>query len=149
MAADECRALTLFWSAGGNTRKVALALHGLLGELDVAADLVEISPGLAVDYYAYGLVLLGAPVYQFLPPEPVIAFLKEQQRARVRVDAAAPERKDCFGVVFCTYGGPHTGAREAVPALKYMGQFLEHAGIRVVDEWPVVGEFHEPSQAGL
>jgi len=25
--------------------------------------------------------------------------------------------------------------------LKYMGQVFEHEGIRVVEEWPVVGEF--------
>jgi hypothetical protein len=44
--------------------------------------------------------------------------------------------------VFCTYSGPHTGIREAVPAGRYIGQFFEHLGFLVVDEWYVLSEFH-------
>jgi hypothetical protein len=43
----------------------------------------------------------------------------------------------------CTYGGGHTGYNEVIPALKYMGQFFEHMGIRVVDEWGIVGFFRD------
>ena len=45
-------------------------------------------------------------------------------------------------LIFCTYSGPHTGIDEATPAGKYAGQFFEHLGITVLDEWYVVGEFH-------
>jgi hypothetical protein len=45
--------------------------------------------------------------------------------------------------MFCTFGGGHTGIGEAIPLLKYMGQAFEHEGIRVVEEWPVVGVFPE------
>jgi len=45
-------------------------------------------------------------------------------------------------LVFCTYSGPHTGIREAVPAGRYIGQFFEHLGFLVVDEWYVLSEFH-------
>jgi hypothetical protein len=45
-------------------------------------------------------------------------------------------------LIFCTYSGPHTGIREAAPAGKYLGQFFEHLGFFVVDEWYVLGEFH-------
>ncbi len=141
------RAIVLFWSAGGNTRKVAEALHATLGELGLTAELREIDDGLSISYYDWDLILLGAPVYQFLPPKPVMAFLKDRSRTGGQVSLAAPERAGRFGVVFCTYSGPHTGIREAVPALKYMGQFLEHAGIPVVDEWAVVGEFHGDAHA--
>jgi len=44
--------------------------------------------------------------------------------------------------VFCTYSGPHTGIDEAIPCGKYMGQFFEHLGITVLDEWYVLSEFH-------
>jgi hypothetical protein len=48
--------------------------------------------------------------------------------------------------MFCTYGGGHTGVREAMPCLLYMQQIFEHAGIRVVEEWPVVGDFKQSSE---
>ena len=37
--------------------------------------------------------------------------------------------------------GGHTGIGEAIPLLKYMGQSFAHEGIRVVEEWPFVGDF--------
>ena len=54
---------------------------------------------------------------------------------------AAPEKPGHYAVVFCTYGGGHTGTNEAIPLLKFTGQAFEHEGIRVVEEWPIVGEF--------
>jgi flavodoxin len=142
MDTPENNALVLFWSAGGNTRRVAQALSQGLTDAGCEVDVLDIGDDPEVDYLDYGLVCVGAPVYRFLPPQPVQDFLATQQSERVEVAPAAPEKPGHAGVVFCTYGGPHTGVREAVPALKYMGQFLEHAGIRVVEEWPVVGEFH-------
>jgi hypothetical protein len=141
--------LVLFWSRGGNTRKVAAALHHVLRGEDVHSDLTEITPDLEVDYSEYDLILLGAPSYQWLPPDEVVAFLKRQHRRKVTVLPSAPELPGRFAVVFCTFGGPDTGYREAVPCLKYLGQFLEHAGFRVVDEWAVVGQFHDPGRAEL
>jgi hypothetical protein len=146
MDRESFRAATLYWSQGGNTRKVASAFHHTLRDLRLASELIEIGPDVDVRYADYNLILLGAPSYQFHPPEPVCAFLRRQHRQSVTVAPAAPELSNCFGVVFCTYGGPHTGVNEAVPVLKYMGQFLEHAGVRVVDEWPVVGQFHDPGR---
>ncbi len=56
--------------------------------------------------------------------------------------APVMEAQGKSALIFCTYSGPHTGIREALPAGKYMGQFFEHLGFIVVDEWYVVGEFH-------
>jgi len=134
------RALVLYWSHGGNTKKVAERIHATLGGQGITSELVEITPELRVDYLDYRLVFVGAPVYQFLPPKPVMAFLNGNWN-RERVRGGAPERPGHWVVVFCTYGGGHTGFREALPALKYMGQFFEHEGIRVVDEWGFVGDF--------
>lgn len=141
MSEQSCRAVTLFWSAGGNTRKVAEAIHQTLEQLGVDSRLEDIEGDPQVDYFDYQLVFAGAPVYAYLPPEQATAFLKARQK-QTGVLPAAPEKPGHFAVTFCTYGGPHSGPREAIPALKYMGQFFEHAGIRVVDEWAVVGEFH-------
>ena len=85
-------------------------------------------------------MFLGAPVYGNLGPKPVMRFL-ERLRDGSPVLAAAPEQPGHYAVVFCTYGGGHTGVDEAVPFLKYMGQVFAHHGVRVVEEWPVAGEF--------
>ena len=135
------KALLLHWSSGGNTEKVADALGHTLKDCGVPVDKRQITADLEVDYMDYELVLMGAPVYRFLPPEPVQNFLLAQQ-GRADVKPACPEVPGHYGAVFCTYGGPHTGIREAIPAMKYMGQFLEHVGISVKEEWAVVGEFH-------
>jgi hypothetical protein len=101
---------------------------------------VRIEEGLEIDAFAPNLVFLGAPVYGNLGPRPVMKFL-ESLRERAAARPAAPEKPGHYAVVFCTYGGGHTGIGEAVPFLKYMGQVFAHEGIRVVEEWPVVGEF--------
>jgi hypothetical protein len=149
MATAGLKAAVLFWSAGGNTRKVAAALHHALKGEGAHSRLLEICEDLEVDYPDYNLILLGAPSHQWLPPDEVMAWLKRQHRRKVSVLPSSPEEPQRFAVVFCTFGGPDTGYREAVPCLKYLGQFLEHAGFRVVDEWPVVGQFHDPGRAEL
>jgi hypothetical protein len=50
-------------------------------------------------------------------------------------------------LIFCTYSGPHSGIREAIPAGLYAGQFFEHLGFTVLDAWYVVGEFHGSEEA--
>jgi len=99
---------------------------------------MEINGDLGIDPFSYELIFVGAPVYSNLGPQPVMKFLQEL-RSRAGELAAAPERPGHFAVIFCTYGGGHTGVGEALPLLKYMGQVFEHEGIRVVEEWPVVG----------
>lgn len=136
------QALVLYWSHGGNTRDVAETIHAALQEDGrMASTLFEIAKDRSVRYDDYDLIFLGSPVYMFLPPPEVIQFLKDQQRIGRPVVAGAPEQPGKAAVVFCTYGGGHTGEREAIPTLKYLGQFLEHQGIRVAGEWAIVGDF--------
>ena len=51
--------------------------------------------------------------------------------------------------MFCTYSGPHTGHSEAVPTLKWLGQFFEHLGIEVKAEIGVVGENHRSETSSI
>jgi hypothetical protein len=67
------------------------------------------------------------------------------RQGRVRINA--PPVEDTRDIIFCTYSGPHTGINEAIPAGKYAGQFFEHLGIPVLDEWYIVGEFHGNEEA--
>ena len=102
------------------------------------------------DLYAYDLVCIGFPSYRWSPPKPMDVFLNSkfrQYHAEGRVKAGAPRVPGKNALIFCTYSGPHTGIREAVPAGLYAGQFLEHLGFAVLDEWYVVGEFHGSEEA--
>ena len=92
-------------------------------------------------------MFIGVPVYGNLPPTPAIAFLERQKQRGVEILPCAPERPGIGAVVFCTYAGGHTGINEAVPVLKYAGQFLEHEGIRVIDEWAFLGSFPDADEA--
>ena len=135
-----CRVLVLYWSKGGNTRKVAETIHTTVERHGISSEIMEINDDLEIDAFSYELIFVGAPVYFNLAPQPVMKFL-QRLRSRAANLAAAPEKPGHFAVIFCTYGGGHTGVDEAIPLLKYMGQVFEHEGIRIVEEWPVVGDF--------
>jgi flavodoxin len=135
-----CKILVLYWSKGGNTHKVAETIHTTIQDHGLSSEILEIKEDLEIDVFSYELIFLGAPVYFNLAPQPVMKFLQRLRR-RAKKLAAAPEKPGHFAVVFCTFAGGHTGIGEAVPLVKYMGQVFEHEGIRVVEEWPVVGDF--------
>ncbi len=137
------KSLILYWSAGGNTKKVAETIKATLEQANVSANMVRITEDLVVDLYDYDLVFLGAPSHQWIPPLPVQRFIKntmDRYRGGVR-PIGAPRKSGKFGVVFCTFGGIHTGLKEGIVAGKYMAQFFEHIGFFVLDEWYTPGKF--------
>lgn len=143
-------AVIIYWSKTGNTQKVALAIQQGLEEAGAGVALLRVEDAADVDFYDYDLVCIGFPSYRWSPPEPMDAFLNRKFRAyqtQGRVKARAPKMPGKHALVFCTYSGPHTGVREAVPAGLYAGQFLEHLGFNVIGEWYVVGEFHGSKEA--
>jgi hypothetical protein len=143
-------AVVIYWSKTGNTEKAAHAIRDGLEAVGARVDLWMVEEAGDVDYFDYDLVCVGFPSYRWSPPEPVDRFLKERHRrykrqGRVRVNAQPVEGTEAL--VFCTYSGPHTGIDEATPAGRYAGQFFAHLGIRVVDEWYIVGEYHGNEEA--
>jgi multimeric flavodoxin WrbA len=139
------KALIVYWSNTGNTEKVALALREGLETAGVDVSLKKVAEAEDVDFYAYDLVCLGFPSYKWSPPKPMDDFLNAKfgkYHGEGRVKLGAPTVPGKNALIFCTYSGPHTGLREAVPAGLYAGQFFEHLGFTVLDEWYVVGEFH-------
>jgi len=139
------KALILYWSATGNTEKVAFAIRKGLQTERADDTLLRVEEAQGIDLYDYDLVILGAPVHQWQPAEPVVKFIKEKidcHRGRGDIRIGAPRRPGKKAVVYCTYSGPHTGIDEAIPTCKYMGQFFAHIGIHVVGEWYIIGEFH-------
>jgi multimeric flavodoxin WrbA len=143
-------ALVLYWSQGGNTEKVAQAIHDGLVDAGVAVTVWRVERAEDVDFFAYDLVCLGFPSYHWTPPEPVIKFLDTKFAAyhrQGRVKVGSPEIPGKKALLFCIYSGPHTGIREAIPAVLRAGQYFEHLGIPVVAEWYMVGEFHGSREA--
>jgi flavodoxin len=139
------KALIVYWSATGNTELVANTIHDTLKKTSINAEIVRVSEAMEKDFYDYDLVFLGAPPYQFTVPDPVMRFIKAKMKFhsdRGDIKPTAPKVPGKKAVLFCTYSGPHTGIREAKPAMKYLGQFFEHIGFTVIAEWYVVGEFH-------
>lgn len=138
-------ALIVYWSKTGNTERVASAIQEGLEKAGVDVVLKRVQDAEEVDFYAYDLVCIGFPSHQWRPPKPMDEFLNARFRAyssQGRVKIGAPKVPGKSALVFCTYSGPHTGIREAIPAGVYAGQFFEHLGFTVLDEWYVVGEYH-------
>jgi len=139
------RAAILYWSKGGNTEKVARAIKEELEASGVQVAFKKTDEAADLDWYEYDLVSVGFPSYQWHPPEAVDRFLKKKMdgyRQEGRVKTGSPRIPGKSALIFCTYSGPHTGVSEAIPAGKYAGQFFDHLGFEVLDEWYVVGEFH-------
>ncbi len=141
----EIKAIIIYWSATGNTEKVANAIQRSLVREKVTTKLIKIPEAEEAELYEYDLVFLGSPSYEWHPPEPVLHFVKAKiahHRESGDVKLCAPKLPGKTAVVFCTYSGPHTGKNEAIPVCKYLGQFFEHLGFEVAREWCIVGEFH-------
>ncbi|MCL2538984.1 MAG: flavodoxin domain-containing protein [Oscillospiraceae bacterium] len=138
------KALVVFQSISGNTAKVAGSIHAGLTEGGFESTLKTVSDSAEEDFYDYDLVCFGAPSYNWHVPRQTGEFLKTKFSRYSKSGHVIPNSpkipgKNCL--VFCTYSGPHTGIREAVPAGKYIGQFFEHFGFTVVDEWYILSEF--------
>jgi multimeric flavodoxin WrbA len=139
------KAIILYWSKTGNTEKTALAIQEGLTATGMSVSLKRVEDADDLDIYAYDLVCLGFPSYQWRPPGPIDTFLNKRlhaYRSQGRVKVGAPKVPGKKAVVFCTYSGPHTGIREAVPAALIAGQFFEHLGFTVLAKWYIVGEYH-------
>lgn len=139
------KALIIYWSATGNTEKVAGAIRKSLTSVGIEPVVKKLKDAEGEDFFDYDIVFIGSPSYQFLPPEPVQKFMNEKMnmhRERGDVKLCAPRIPGKTAVIFCTYSGPHTGISEAIPAGEYLGQFFDHLGFNVASKWYNVGEFH-------
>ncbi len=141
----QLKTLVLYWSATGNTEKVANTIIRTLKAQGITPDVKKVGDPGEEELFDYDVVFLGCPSYSFLPPEPVIKWVKhkmELHHSRNEIKLAAPRMPGKNAVIFVTYSGPHTGIREATPVGEYLGQLFEHLGFDVAAKWYVVGEFH-------
>jgi len=139
------KVLNLYFSSTGNTERVALRIGKTVQELGHTVDTLKITTeDMQVDILKYDFIFAGSGVYGQLPGEPLIGlFRKTLQRysKEGEVKPCSPRRSSAKVVIYCTYGGVHTGINEAIPAVKYMGQLFDHLGYTIVGEWYVVGEY--------
>ena len=144
------KAAILYWSAGGNTQKVAQAIQEALEASGVENVIQRIGDAQDLDWFDYDLVCVGFPSYQWSPPKPMDEYLDrkfKEYRRQNKVHVGAPPLPGRYALTFCTYSGQHTGINEALPATKYAGQFFEHLGFTVWDNWCVVGQYHGSEEA--
>jgi hypothetical protein len=137
--------LNLYFSSTGNTEKVALQIQETARELGYTVQTVKVtSADMEVDVLEFNFVFVGSGVYGQLPGRPLIDLhrrLLQRYAERGEIQPASPRRPAAYVVVYCTYGGVHTGIHEAIPAVKFMGQLYDHLGYTIVGEWYVVGEY--------
>ena len=138
------KVLNLYFSATGNTEKIARHIAETLEREGHAVDTLKIAEGMDVELFDYDLVCAGSGVYEWLPGQPVVkAFgdLRKKYFLAGKLKPASPRVPGKRAVVYVTYGGVHTGVNEAVPAAKYMAQLFDHLGFDLLGEWYFVGEY--------
>ncbi len=143
------KAIIIYWSATGNTKKVAETIDSTLKKNGIEGTLKTVKESKDEDLLNYDLVFVGSPSYMWAPPDPALEWVKDRMdfhRKRGDIKLSSPKLPGKKAVVFVTFSGPHTGLGEAIPAVKYLGQFLEHIGFDVLDEWYIVGEFHSSEE---
>jgi hypothetical protein len=136
--------LNLYFSSTGNTAKVAERITATAAGSGHQIDTVKITGDQDLDLLSYDFILVGSGVYQWLPGKGLQEFIAARlahYAAAGEINYASPRRAGKKVVVYCTYGGAHTGVNEAVPAGKFMGQLFDHLGFEIVAEWYYIGEY--------
>ena len=137
--------LHLYYTSTGNTRKVAEIIDKTLDAAEHQVESISVDKDTEdVNLLDYDMVFVGSGVYAWLPGKAIQDLFGRMRKKYVEsgdIKPASPKRPDKKVVVYCTYGGVHTGINEAVPAVKYMAQLFDHLGFIILDEWYVPGEY--------
>jgi hypothetical protein len=136
--------LNLYFSSTGNTAKVADRITATVEQLGHQIDTVKITGDQDLDLLGYDFIFVGSGVYQWLPGKGLQEFIAARlahYAVTGEIKYASPRRAGKKVVVYCTYGGAHTGVNEAIPAVKFMGQLFDHLGFEIVAEWYYIGAY--------
>lgn len=138
------KALVLFDSIGGNTKKVANRIHETVKGKLSPTDILKVTKQTELDFLDYDLIFIGSPVIDWLPTQTMIDYIKKRLKGygeKGLIKPSAPIVPGKFAVCFATFAGPHIGVNEAKPMTMWMRSALEHVGYTVLDEWHVPGQF--------
>lgn len=137
--------LNLYSSLNGQTRKVALEIEKACLEAGCSVTTVNArNQHDTLELLEYDMTFAGSGVYTWLPDKNMLSLIDRQlaeARSHNLIHPNSPRVSGKYVCVYCTYGGPHTGKAEAIPAVKYMGQLFDHLGITIADEWCIPGAF--------
>ena len=114
------KALVIFHSTTGNTKKVALAIRRGLKKAGFETIIREVLEALTEDLYNYDLVCFGSSAIHSLPPTQVMEYISKkglEYRKRYEVKLPANKIPGKNALVFITFSGPHIGVNEALPAV--------------------------------
>lgn len=139
------KVLNLYYSATGNTDKVARNIERTVREIGHEVESIKVANEVELNILAYDFVFVGSGVYMWLPGKPMMKLIEKLLKGYVssgEIVPASPRRQGKKVVVYCTFGGGHTGVNEALPTVKYMGQLFDHLGYEIIDEWYIPGEYH-------
>ena len=137
--------LNIYFSTTGNTAKIAAKIEQTIQSSGNTVKTIEVAKDMDLDILAYDLVFMGSGVYEWLPGKPLLDLLTKLRKKYAKngdIAPSAPRKSGKKAVIYCSYGGVHTGINEAVPAVKYMGQLFDHLGFDLLAEWYFVGEYH-------
>jgi flavorubredoxin len=138
-------ALVVYWSKTGNTKKVAFAIKEGLEEAGAKVTFKTTDEVNDIDWFDYDLVCIGCPSHSWRPPKPVDKMLRSKHSKYNKegyVRPGSPKIEGKNALIFCTYSGPHTGTGEAIPTTKIVGQYFDHLGFTILDEWHILSELH-------
>jgi multimeric flavodoxin WrbA len=124
---------------------VARQIEMTVREIGHEVKTVKAGKEVELNILAYDFVFVGSGVYMWLPGKPMMKLferLREGYAGSGEIESASPRRQGKKAVVYCTYGGAHTGVNEALPTVKYMGQLFDHLGYEIIAEWYLPGEYH-------
>lgn len=133
----------------GNTKKVALQIEKSALKAGHQVTTVEVSNETGAEdcnFLDYDFIFSGSGVYSWLPPEDMLAYFTKQNKkhmAKKDIVPCSPRLPGKKAVVYCTFGGPHTGENEAVIVPKYFAQLFDHLGFEIVAEWRFPGAFNK------
>ncbi|HZE22144.1 MAG TPA: flavodoxin domain-containing protein, partial [Desulfobaccales bacterium] len=111
--------LNLYFSSTGNTAKMAQTISDTAQQAGHQVDTVKITQADPIDILGYDLVFAGSGVYEWLPGRAIqdlFAKLRVQYVQEGQIKPSSPRRPRQKAVIYCTFGGAHTGVNEAVPA---------------------------------
>lgn len=100
--------LNLYYSATGNTEKVARHISETLEKEGYRVETRKIAEGMDVELFDYDLVLAGSGVYEWLPGQPVVkafADLRRKYFQAGKLKPASPRVPGKKAAVYVTYGG--------------------------------------------
>jgi flavodoxin len=108
------KVLNLYYSTSENTDKVANMIETTVREIGHEVEGVKAYKDIELDVLKYDFVFIGSGVYSWLPGKPLMDLIEKLRKEYARlgeIKPASPRRQGKKAVVYCTFGGGHTGAK--------------------------------------